>query len=105
AADRLAADGGYAMAAELIEFAETMFPGSDSLERAKRFAYLKLMERIRTRIRSNSSSIRQRLASRRHKLMPMTLRIHEERSDEELGQSAKKQPGVPIFRCESRIGL
>src|SRR5215831_18373038 len=33
AADRLAADGRYAMAAELIESAKTMFPGSDSLER------------------------------------------------------------------------
>jgi len=45
AADRLAADGKYAMAAELIESAETKFPGSDSLKRAKRFAYLKLMEK------------------------------------------------------------
>ena len=45
AADRLATDGRYAMAAELIESAETMFPGSNSLERAKRFAYLKLMEK------------------------------------------------------------
>jgi len=45
AADRLAANGRYAMAAELIESAETMFPGSNSLERAKRFAYLKLMEK------------------------------------------------------------
>jgi len=33
------------MAAELIESAETKFPGSDSLKRAKRFAYLKLMEK------------------------------------------------------------
>src|SRR6516162_5519327 len=45
AADRLAADGRYAMAAELIESAEVKFPGSDSLKRAKRFAYLKLMEK------------------------------------------------------------
>src|SRR5262250_1896655 len=45
AADRLAADGKYAMAAELIESVEAKFPGSDSLKRAKRFAYLKLMEK------------------------------------------------------------
>src|SRR5262249_60277350 len=45
AADRPAADGKYAMAAEPIESAETKFPGSDSLKRAKRFAYLKLMEK------------------------------------------------------------
>jgi glyoxylase-like metal-dependent hydrolase (beta-lactamase superfamily II) len=45
AAERLAADGRYAMAAELLESAETKFPGSDSLKRAKRFAYLKLMEK------------------------------------------------------------
>ena len=30
---------------ELIESAETKFPGSDSLKRTKRFAYLKLMEK------------------------------------------------------------
>jgi glyoxylase-like metal-dependent hydrolase (beta-lactamase superfamily II) len=45
AADRLAADGRYAMAAELIESAEAKFPASDSLKRAKRFVYLKLMEK------------------------------------------------------------
>lgn len=45
AADRLAADGRYAMAADLIESAEVKFPGSDSVKRAKRFAYLKLMEK------------------------------------------------------------
>ena len=45
AADRLAADGKYAMAAELIETAEPKFPNSEALKRAKRFAYLKLMEK------------------------------------------------------------
>src|SRR5215831_8517030 len=45
AADRLAADGRYAMAAELIESAEAKFPASDSVIRARRFAYLKLMEK------------------------------------------------------------
>ena len=45
AADRLAADGKYAMAAELIETAEARFPNSEDLKRAKRFAYLKLMEK------------------------------------------------------------
>jgi len=45
AADRLSADGKYAMAAELVESAEAKFPGSDSVRRAKRFAYLKLMEK------------------------------------------------------------
>lgn len=45
AADRLAADGKYAIAAELIETAEPKFPNSEALKRAKRFAYLKLMEK------------------------------------------------------------
>jgi glyoxylase-like metal-dependent hydrolase (beta-lactamase superfamily II) len=45
AADRLAVDGKYEMAADLIESAEAKFPGSSSLKRAKRFAYLKLMEK------------------------------------------------------------
>ena len=45
AADRLDADGKYAMAADLLESAEVRFPGSDSIKRAKRFAYLKLMEK------------------------------------------------------------
>jgi glyoxylase-like metal-dependent hydrolase (beta-lactamase superfamily II) len=45
AADRLAADGKYAMAAELIEAAEPKFPQSDALKRAKRLVYLKLMEK------------------------------------------------------------
>jgi len=33
------------MAADLIESAEAKFPGSGPLKRAKRFAYLKLMEK------------------------------------------------------------
>jgi glyoxylase-like metal-dependent hydrolase (beta-lactamase superfamily II) len=45
AADRLDADGKYAMAADLLESAGAKFPDSDSLKRAKRFAYLKLMEK------------------------------------------------------------
>jgi pimeloyl-ACP methyl ester carboxylesterase/glyoxylase-like metal-dependent hydrolase (beta-lactamase superfamily II) len=45
AADRLSADGKYEMAANLIENAEDKFPNSDSLKRARRFAYLKLMEK------------------------------------------------------------
>lgn len=45
AADRLSADGKYAMAAELIETAEPKFPDSEALKNAKRFAYLKLMEK------------------------------------------------------------
>jgi glyoxylase-like metal-dependent hydrolase (beta-lactamase superfamily II) len=45
AGDRLSADGRYAMAAELIETAEPKFPQSEALKRAKRFAYLKLMEK------------------------------------------------------------
>src|SRR5262245_22753249 len=45
AADHLAADGKYEMAADLLESAEAKFPGSDSVKRAKRFAYLKLMEK------------------------------------------------------------
>jgi len=34
------------MAADLLESAETKFPASDSLKRAKRFVYLKLMEKM-----------------------------------------------------------
>jgi glyoxylase-like metal-dependent hydrolase (beta-lactamase superfamily II) len=45
AADRLAADGKYEMAADLLESAEAKFPGNDSLKTAKRFAYLKLIEK------------------------------------------------------------
>ena len=45
AAERLAADGRYAMAAELIESAEPKFPHSEALKGAKRFAYQKLMEK------------------------------------------------------------
>jgi hypothetical protein len=45
AMDHLAADGKYAMAAELIESAEARFPTSQSLKHAKRFVYLKLMEK------------------------------------------------------------
>jgi len=45
AADRLTADGKYEMAADLIDAAESKFPGSDSLQRARRLAYLKLMEK------------------------------------------------------------
>jgi glyoxylase-like metal-dependent hydrolase (beta-lactamase superfamily II) len=45
AAERLAADGRYEMAAELIETAEPKFANSEALKRAKRFAYLKLMEK------------------------------------------------------------
>jgi alkyl sulfatase BDS1-like metallo-beta-lactamase superfamily hydrolase len=44
-ADRLDADGKYAMAADLLESAQAKFPGSDSVKRARRFAYLKLMEK------------------------------------------------------------
>jgi glyoxylase-like metal-dependent hydrolase (beta-lactamase superfamily II) len=45
AAEHLCADGKYEMAADLIESAEAKFPGSAPLKRAKRFAYLKLMEK------------------------------------------------------------
>ena len=45
AADRLSTDGKYAMAAELLETAEPKLPNSEGLKRAKRFAYLKLMEK------------------------------------------------------------
>ena len=45
AAERLSADGKYEMAASLIESVEPKFPHSESLKRAKRFAYLKLMEK------------------------------------------------------------
>jgi len=45
AADRLAQDGKYEMAAALIDTAEPKFRNSDSLKRAKRFAYLKLIEK------------------------------------------------------------
>jgi glyoxylase-like metal-dependent hydrolase (beta-lactamase superfamily II) len=45
ASERLSADGKYAMAAKLLETAEAKFPNSEALKRAKRFAYLKLMEK------------------------------------------------------------
>ena len=45
ATEHLVADGRYAMAAELIESAEAKFPESESLKRAKRLVYLKLMEK------------------------------------------------------------
>src|SRR5262249_52608562 len=45
AANRLTADGKYELAAELLETAQPKFPGSASLQSAKRFAYLKLMEK------------------------------------------------------------
>ena len=45
AADRLSTDGKYAMAAELLETAEPKFTNSEALKNAKRFAYLKLMEK------------------------------------------------------------
>jgi glyoxylase-like metal-dependent hydrolase (beta-lactamase superfamily II) len=45
AAERLSTDGKYAMAAELLETAEPKFTNSEALKRAKRFAYLKLMEK------------------------------------------------------------
>ena len=45
AAERLSADGKYAMAGELLETAEPKFPHSEALKNAKRFAYLKLMEK------------------------------------------------------------
>jgi len=39
------ADGKYEMAASLLESAEPKFPKSDALRKAKRSAYLKLMEK------------------------------------------------------------
>jgi hypothetical protein len=45
AADQLAVDGKYAMAAQLIETAEPKFPNSEALKRTKLFAYLKLTEK------------------------------------------------------------
>jgi glyoxylase-like metal-dependent hydrolase (beta-lactamase superfamily II) len=45
AADRLARDGKYELAAYLLESSDARFPKSESLRRAKRFAYLKLMEK------------------------------------------------------------
>jgi glyoxylase-like metal-dependent hydrolase (beta-lactamase superfamily II) len=45
AAERLSADGKYAMWAQLLETAEPKFPHSEAVKNAKRFAYLKLMEK------------------------------------------------------------
>ena len=45
AAERLCADGKCAMAAELLETAEPKFSDGEALKNAKRFAYLKLMEK------------------------------------------------------------
>jgi glyoxylase-like metal-dependent hydrolase (beta-lactamase superfamily II) len=45
AADHLIADGKHEMAVSLLESAEAKFPNSASLRRAKRLAYLKLIEK------------------------------------------------------------
>jgi glyoxylase-like metal-dependent hydrolase (beta-lactamase superfamily II) len=45
AADRLATDGKYEIAADLIDSAEVKFPNNDALKRTRRFAHLKLMEK------------------------------------------------------------
>ncbi len=45
AVDRMAADGKYELAASLIESSIGRFPRSESLARAKRLVYLKLMEK------------------------------------------------------------
>jgi glyoxylase-like metal-dependent hydrolase (beta-lactamase superfamily II) len=45
AAERLAQDGKYAMAADLLDSAQVKFPDSDRLKRTRRVAYLKLMEK------------------------------------------------------------
>jgi glyoxylase-like metal-dependent hydrolase (beta-lactamase superfamily II) len=45
AVDRLAADGKYELAATLLESADARFPNSESLKRARRLVYLKLMEK------------------------------------------------------------
>jgi glyoxylase-like metal-dependent hydrolase (beta-lactamase superfamily II) len=45
AADRLARDGKYELAASLLESSGPKLPKSESLTRAKRFVYLKLMEK------------------------------------------------------------
>ena len=91
AADCLAADGKYAIAAELIETAEPKFPNSEALKRAKRFAYLKLMEKNQNQIRSNSSSIRRRPANRRHKLTRRTLNKCEVQCDDPLCPSVVRR--------------
>jgi glyoxylase-like metal-dependent hydrolase (beta-lactamase superfamily II) len=45
AVDRLAGDGKYELASYLLESSEARFPKSESLKRAKRLVYLKLMEK------------------------------------------------------------
>ena len=72
AASRLDADVKHAMAADLMESAQIKFPNSDRVRRAKRFAYLKLMERNQNTdpfkfIILSSSSIRRRLTNKHHR--------------------------------------
>jgi alkyl sulfatase BDS1-like metallo-beta-lactamase superfamily hydrolase len=45
AAEGLVRDGRYAMAADLLDSAQTKFPDSERLKRDRRFSYLKLMEK------------------------------------------------------------
>ena len=45
AVERLAADGKYELAASLLESSESRFEHSESVARAKRLVYLKLMEK------------------------------------------------------------
>jgi len=45
AAERMAADGKYELAASLLESTGDRFAGSDSIKRAKKLVYLKLMEK------------------------------------------------------------
>jgi glyoxylase-like metal-dependent hydrolase (beta-lactamase superfamily II) len=45
AVDRLAGDGKYELAASLLESSDAKFPNSESLKRARRSVYLKLMEK------------------------------------------------------------
>jgi hypothetical protein len=68
--ERLAADGKYELAASLLESAGSRFEPSTPVANAKRLVYLKLMENIRTRTRSNSSFTRGRSASK-HLRRPM----------------------------------
>ena len=65
--ERLIADGKYELAASLLESSGDRFARSASVANARRFVYLKLMEKTRIRTRSNSSSTPHRSENKRRR--------------------------------------
>jgi len=64
AVERLAADGKYELAASLLDSSRSRFEHSESVARAERLVYLKLMEKYQNSDPFNSLFTRPRLASK-----------------------------------------